>query len=168
MTTCVCPGSFDPLTLGHLDVIERSAKLFERVVVAVLHNPDKSGTFTASERVELIEQSVEHLPNVDVAAYANTLLVDVCAELDAPIVIKGLRGETDFSYELPMATMNRSLSGLETLFLPGNPGMDHLSSSLIKQVASLGGDISGMVPRAVHGPLLARLGVEPAPDARLK
>ena len=158
MTACVCPGSFDPLTLGHLDVIERSAKLFDRVVVAVLHNPDKQGTFTADERVELITASVAHMPNVEAAAFANTLLVDVCAQLGAPIVIKGLRGETDFSYELPMATMNRSLSGLETLFLPGHPGMDHLSSSLIKQVASLGGDVREMVPEAVHDALLTRLG----------
>ena len=156
--SCVCPGSFDPLTLGHLDVIERSAKLFDRVIVAVLHNPDKQGTFGADERVALIKESVAHIDNVDAAAFANTLLVDVCRELGAPIVIKGLRGETDFSYELPMATMNRSLSGLETLFLPGNPGMEHLSSSLIKQVAALGGDISDMVPAPVLAPLLSRLG----------
>ena len=148
MTRCVCPGSFDPLTLGHLDVVERSARLL-----------DKQGTFTADERVGLIEKSVAHLANVRAEAFADELLVEVCARLEASIVVKGLRGETDFSYELPMATMNRSLSGLETLFLPGNPGMDHLSSSLIKQVATLGGDISGMVPEAVHGPLLERLGV---------
>lgn len=160
MTVCVCPGSFDPLTLGHLDVIERSAKLFDEVVVAVLHNPDKRGTFSATERVDLIEQSVAHLPNVRAAAYANQLLVDVCAELGAPIVVKGLRGETDFSYELPMATMNRALSGLETMFLPGNPGMDHLSSSLIKQVAGLGGDVSSMVPAPVLAPLLERVGAK--------
>lgn len=154
---CVCPGSFDPLTLGHLDVIERSARLFDEVVVAVLHNPDKQGTFSADERVDLINASTEHLPNVRGAAFANTLLVEVCRELGASMVVKGLRGETDFSYELPMATMNRSLSGLETLFLPGHPGMDHLSSSLIKQVASLGGDISGMVPGPVLQPLLTRV-----------
>lgn len=160
MTTCVCPGSFDPLTHGHLDVIERAAKLFDTVVVAVLHNPAKQGTFTADERVELIKASVAHLPNVDAAAFANTLLVDVCRQLGAPIVLKGLRGETDFSYELPMATMNHELSGLETLFIPGHPGMDHLSSSLIKQVAGLGGDVSKMVPPPVLAPLLERLGVQ--------
>lgn len=159
MTVCVCPGSFDPLTLGHLDVVERSAALFDQVVVAVLHNPDKQGTFDADERVRLIEASTAHLPQVSAAAFANTLLVDVCRELGADVVIKGLRGETDFGYELPMATMNRALSGLETLFLPGDPGMGHLSSSLIKQVASLGGDVSGMVPEPVLGPLLERLGV---------
>lgn len=157
MTTCVCPGSFDPLTLGHLDVIERCSLLFDEVVVAVLHNPDKRGTFSAGERVELIERSVAHLSNVRAAAYANTLLVDVCREIGAPLVVKGLRGETDFSYEMPMATMNRSLSGLETVFIPGNPGMDHLSSSLIKQVAGLGGDVTGMVPEPVIGPLLERV-----------
>lgn len=158
MTRCVCPGSFDPLTLGHLDVVERSARLFDEVVVAVLYNPDKQGTFTADERVGLIEKSVAHLANVRAEAFADELLVEVCARLEAPIVVKGLRGETDFSYELPMATMNRSLSGLETLFLPGNPGMDHLSSSLIKQVAGLGGDVTGMVPEPVIGPLLERVG----------
>lgn len=158
MTTCVCPGSFDPLTLGHLDVIERCAALFDDVVVTVLHNPDKQGTFSADERVDLIERSVAHLDNVRAAAYANTLLVDVCRELGAPLVVKGLRGETDFSYETPMATMNRALSGLETVFIPGNPGLDHLSSSLIKQVAGLGGDVTGMVPEPVLGPLLERVG----------
>lgn len=159
VSRCVCPGSFDPLTMGHLDVIERCARLFDEVVVAVLHNPDKAGTFSADERVELIEASTAHLPGVRAAAFANRLLVDVCTELGAPVVVKGLRGETDFSYELPMATMNRSLSGLETMFLPGNPGMDHLSSSLIKQVATLGGDVSAMVPEPVVQPLLQRLGV---------
>lgn len=157
MSVCVCPGSFDPLTLGHLDVVERSAAIFDEVVVAVLHNPDKQGTFSADERVELIERSAAHLPNVRAEAFAGRLLVDICAQLGAGVVVKGLRGETDFSYELPMATMNRSLTGLETLFLPGNPGMDHLSSSLIKQVATLGGDVAPMVPAPVLEPLLSRV-----------
>lgn len=159
MTVCVCPGSFDPLTLGHLDVIERSAALFDQVVVAVLHNPDKQGTFSADERVQLIEASTRHLPQVSAAAFANTLLVDACRDLGADVVVKGLRGETDFGYELPMATMNRALSGLETLFLPGDPSVGHLSSSLIKQVAGLGGDVTGMVPEPILAPLLERLGV---------
>lgn len=157
MIRCVCPGSFDPLTLGHLDVIERSARLFDEVVVAVMYNPAKTGTFTADERLGLIEASVAHLGNVTAQAFANDLLVDVCARLDAPVVVKGLRGETDFAYESPMATMNRSLSGLETLFLPGDPAKGHLSSSLIKQVAALGGDVSAMVPAPVLAPLMERL-----------
>lgn len=158
MSVCVCPGSFDPVTMGHLDVIERSSALFDAVVVACLHNPDKTGMFSAAERVELIEEATAHLPNVRVAAYANTLVVDVCRQVGAGVMVKGLRGETDFSYELPMATMNRTLSGVETLFLPGNPGMEHLSSSLIKQVATLGGDITGMVPEGVRRRLLDKLG----------
>lgn len=157
MTKCVCPGSFDPLTLGHLDVIERSARIFDDVVVAVLYNPDKQGTFTAEERLSLIEASVAHLGNVTAQAFANHLLVDVCSRLGAPVVVKGLRGETDFGYELPMATMNRALTGLETILLPGDPTLGHLSSSLIKQVAALGGDVSNMVPSPVLVPLTRRL-----------
>lgn len=158
MTRCVCPGSFDPLTLGHLDVFERSSRLFEEVVVAVLYNPDKQGTFSASERLDLIEASVAHLENVRAEAFAHELLVDVCRRLKAPVVVKGLRGEADYSYELPMATMNGSLTGLETLFLPGSPGLNHLSSSLVKQVASFGADVSAMVPEPVLGPLVERVG----------
>lgn len=157
MTIAVCPGSFDPMTLGHLDVIRRCASLFDEVVVAVVHNPAKRGTFEAQERVALIEASTRHLPNVRAEAFADRLLVDVCEQLGASVVVKGLRGETDFGYELPMATMNRALSGIETLFLPGEPSLDHLSSSLIKQVAALGGDVSTMVPAPVFDALRSRL-----------
>ncbi len=153
----VCPGSFDPITMGHLDVIERAAALFEEVVVAVVHNPDKQGTFSAEERVELIEKSVAHLPNVRAQAFGNRLVVDVCAELDAGVMVKGLRDGTDFSYELPMAQMNTEMTGVETLFIAATPAVAHYSSSLIRVCAQHGADVSGMVPPPVLAPLVQRL-----------
>lgn len=157
---CVCPGSYDPVTLGHADVIERAAALWDEVVVAVLHNPAKAGMFSPEERRKLLEDAVGHLPNVRVEVFANRLLVDVCTEVGAEAIIKGLRGDTDFAYELPMALMNRHLTGIETVFLPGDPRFAHISSSLIKEVARLGGDISGLVGDGVRDALLARLQTE--------
>jgi pantetheine-phosphate adenylyltransferase len=153
----VCPGSYDPVTLGHADVIERAAALYDEVVVAVLLNPAKAGTFTPEERQKLLEDTVAHLPNVRVELFSNRLLVDVCHEADAQAIVKGLRGGTDFAYELPMALMNRHLTGIETVFLPGDPRFEHISSSLIKEVANLGGDISGLVSDRVREALVARL-----------
>jgi pantetheine-phosphate adenylyltransferase len=147
---CVCPGSYDPVTLGHLDVIDRASALFDEVVVAVLHNPDKRGTFDVPERLRLLQESLGDRTGVRVLEFGGRLLVDVCREVDAPVVVKGLRGSTDFAYERPMATMNRHLSGVETLFLPGDPGLDHVSSSLVKQVAAYGGDVAGLVPEPVR------------------
>jgi pantetheine-phosphate adenylyltransferase len=152
---CVCPGSYDPVTLGHLDVVDRARALFDEVVVAVLHNPDKRGTFDVPERLRLIRESLGERPGVRVLEFGGRLLVDVCREVDADVVVKGLRGSTDFAYERPMATMNRHLSGLETLFLPGDPSLDHVSSSLVKQVAAYGGDVSGLVPDPVRAALVA-------------
>lgn len=157
MTRAVCPGSYDPVTVGHLDVFARASTLFDEVVVAILHNPAKQGTFTADERVAFIRDEVAHLGNVRVEAFANMLVVDVCAQLDAGVMLKGLRSETDFSYEWPMALMNRHLTEVETLFLPGNPRHEHISSSLVKEVARFGGDITGLVPEAVRTTLLERL-----------
>ncbi len=154
---CVCPGSYDPITMGHMDVIERASRLYDEVVVAVLGNPDKQGTFSHEERVELIEASTAGLPNVRAADFGERLVVDVCREVGAAVLLKGLRGEVDFGYELPMATMNRQMSGVETVFLPGEPSRTHYSSSLIRQIAAMGGDITGMVPSAVLEPLTARL-----------
>jgi pantetheine-phosphate adenylyltransferase len=156
----VCPGSYDPVTLGHADVIERAAALYDEVVVAVLHNPAKAGLFSPQERQKLLEESLGHLPNVRVELFANRLLVDVCRDADAEAIVKGLRGGTDFAYELPMALMNRHLTGIETVFLPGDPRFEHISSSLIKEVARLGGDISGLVGDGVRDALLARLQTE--------
>ena len=157
---CVCPGSYDPVTLGHADVIERAAALYDEVVVAVLLNPAKAGTFTPEERQKLLEDTVAHVPNVRVELFSNRLLVDVCREADAQAIVKGLRGGTDFAYELPMALMNRHLTGIETVFLPGDPRFEHISSSLIKEVAHLGGDISGLVSDRVREALVARLHAE--------
>ncbi len=152
----VCPGSFDPVTLGHLDVIERAADLFDDVVVAVLHNPAKRGRFTPQERVAFVEQSLPRGSPVQVAAFADRLLVDVCAEVGADAVVKGLRGGTDFAYEVPMALMNRHLTGIETVFLAGDPAFEHVSSSLVSEVAAHGGDVSAMVPTVVWEALRGR------------
>ena len=119
MRRCVCPGSFDPVTLGHLDVIHRAATLYDEVVVAVLDNPNKSGLFTLQERIELLEAELGDQPGVRVMSFGGALLVDLCREIDAQAIVKGLRGEVDYSYELPMAIMNRRLTGVETLFMTG-------------------------------------------------
>ena len=148
-TICVCPGSYDPVTNGHLDVIERASTLFDEVVVAVLYNPAKTGTFPVARRIELIQQALGSRPRVRVESFAGRLLVDVCQDLGAGAIVKGLRGSTDFAFELPMTLMNRHLTGVETVFLPGNPAYEHVSSSLIKEVHALGGDITGLVPDVV-------------------
>ncbi len=149
-TRAVCPGSYDPVTNGHVDVIARAAALCDEVIVAVLHNPAKTGTFPVARRIELIEASLPPgLTNVRVEAFAGRLLVDVCRDLGAGAIVKGLRSGTDFAYELPMALMNRHLTGVETIFLPGNPAYEHVSSSLIKEVHGLGGDVTGLVPDVV-------------------
>ena len=157
----VVPGSYDPVTNGHVDVIARAAVLYDEVVVAILHNPAKEGSFTVAERIGFLEDVVAGLPtgadNVRVEAFAGRLLVDVCRDLEAQVVVKGLRGGTDFAYEVPMALMNRHLNGLETLFLPGDPSLEHVSSSLVKEVVRYGGDVRGLVPDTVLDALLARL-----------
>ncbi|HHU11283.1 MAG TPA: pantetheine-phosphate adenylyltransferase [Intrasporangiaceae bacterium] len=146
----ICPGSYDPVTLGHLDVIARSSALADEVVVAILHNPDKAGTFPVEQRMEFIRSATRHLSGVRVEEYAGCLLVDVAKEIGATLIVKGLRGETDYAYEQPMALMNRHLTGIETVFLPGDPRYSQVSSSLIKQVVSLGGDVSGLVTEDVR------------------
>ncbi len=147
---CVCPGSYDPVTNGHIDVVERAAALFDEVVVAILHNQAKQGTFTVPQRIELLEPSLAHLPNVRIASWEGTLVVDVCREVGATSMVKGLRGGTDFAYELPMANMNKHLSGVETLFIASAPDLQHVSSSLIKEVVKYGGDVTGLVPDHVR------------------
>lgn len=153
----VCPGSYDPVTVGHIDVFRRASALFDEVVVAILHNPAKQGTFTIEERAGFIHDQVDDLGNVRVEAFANQLIVDVCTQVGAQVLLKGLRGETDFSYEWPMALMNRHLTGVETLFLPGDTRYEHISSSLVKEVARFGGDISGLVSDPVRDALVERL-----------
>lgn len=148
------------MTLGHLDVIRRAAALYDEVVVAVLHNVAKKGLFTPQERLEMIRAEVQDagLGNVRTVEFTGRLLVDVCVEMGIQAIVKGLRGETDYSYELPMAVMNRRLTGVETLFLPGDPAFSQVSSSLMKEVARFGGDVSGLVSDRVHEALTERLG----------
>jgi pantetheine-phosphate adenylyltransferase len=145
------------VTNGHVDVITRASALFDEVVVAILHNPSKRGTFGIDERTTLLGSAVGHLPNVRIDAWADTLVVDVCREVGAAAMVKGLRGGTDFAYELPMAHMNHHLTGVETLFLAADPTLQHVSSSLIKEVARYGGDVTGLVPDAVLTALRDRL-----------
>ena len=153
MRRAVCPGSFDPVTNGHVDVINRAAALYDELVVAVLVNPGKAGFFPVEERMELLREAVAHLTNVRVDSFQG-LLVDYCGANDIPVIVKGLRAVSDFEYELQMAQMNRELAGIETLFVPTAPQVGHLSSSLIKQIATFGGDVSRLVPKAVHDRLL--------------
>jgi pantetheine-phosphate adenylyltransferase len=161
----VCPGSFDPVTNGHVDVIQRAAGLYDELVVAVLVNPSKAGLFPVEERMELLRDAVSDLPTVVVDSFQG-LLVDYCRAHDIPVIVKGLRAVSDFEYELQMAQMNRELAGVETLFVPTAPQVGHLSSSLVKQIALFGGDISKLVPKAEHDRLLQErarhLGENPA------
>ena len=143
--------------MGHVDVITRAASLYDEVVVAVLHNSSKRGTFSVDERMKLLDLALVAVPNARIETFAGRLLVDVCREAGAQAIVKGLRSDTDFAYELPMALMNRHLSGVETVFLPGDPRFGHVSSSLIKEVAAFGGDITGLVPQEVRAALIARL-----------
>jgi pantetheine-phosphate adenylyltransferase len=150
----VCPGSFDPVTNGHVDVITRAAALYDELVVAVLVNPGKAGLFGVDERMELLREAVGGIRTVRVDSFQG-LLVDYCRAHDVPVIVKGLRAVSDFEYELQMAQMNRELAGIETLFVPTAPQVGHLSSSLVKQIAQFGGDVSSLVPEAVHDRLLA-------------
>ena len=152
----VCPGSFDPVTNGHLDIIGRASRLYDEVIVAVLVNQTKTGLFTHEERIEMLEAVTAEFSNVRIASFRG-LLVDFCRDQGVSVVVKGLRAVTDFDYELKMAQMNFGLSGLETLFMPTNPLYSFLSSSLIKDVAKWGGDMSPHVPPIVVERLQAKL-----------
>jgi pantetheine-phosphate adenylyltransferase len=148
----VVPGSFDPVTLGHLDVIERAAGLFDELHVLVVHNPDKSALLPIAKRVALIEQAVvaAGLPsNITVTSWSVGLLVDYCTDVGASVLVKGIRSQVDVAYETPMAIVNRNLAGVETVFLLPDPAHAHVSSSLVRQVSSLGGDVSPYVPAVV-------------------
>jgi pantetheine-phosphate adenylyltransferase len=149
----VCPGSFDPVTNGHVDVINRAAALYDELVVAVLVNPGKAGLFSVDERMELLREALADLPNVTVSSFQG-LLVDYCRSHDIPVIVKGLRAVSDFEYELQMAQMNRELANIETLFVPTAPQVGHLSSSLVKQIAMFGGDVARLVPKAVNDRLI--------------
>jgi pantetheine-phosphate adenylyltransferase len=146
--SALVPGSFDPPTKGHVDVIGRCADLFDRVVVAVANNPSKNPMFTAEERMALLEKCCVPWPNVTVASF-DGLLVNFLRSSGADVIVKGLRAVTDFEYELQLAQMNRHLSGTVTLFVPTNPEFGYLSSSLVKEVAALGGSVDSLVPPCV-------------------
>jgi pantetheine-phosphate adenylyltransferase len=156
MARAVCPGSYDPVTNGHLDIIERAAKLFDEVVVTVMINKSKQGLFSIEERMEMLREITEGLPNVRVDAW-HGLLVDYCKQHDIIAIAKGLRSVSDFDYELQMAQMNRELSGVETLLMSNNPQFGFVSSSLVKEVATYGGDVKNLVPGVVFERLTARL-----------
>jgi pantetheine-phosphate adenylyltransferase len=148
----VVPGSFDPVTLGHLDVIQRAARIFDELHVLVVHNPDKAALLPVAQRVSLIERSVAEAKladNIRVTSWSVGLLVDYCTDVGASVLVKGVRSQLDVAYETPMAIVNRNLAGVETVFLLPDPAHAHVSSSLVRQVASLGGDVSPYVPRAV-------------------
>ncbi|TFC40984.1 pantetheine-phosphate adenylyltransferase [Cryobacterium sp. TMT1-21] len=148
----VVPGSFDPVTLGHLDVIERAAGLFDELHVLVVHNPGKTALLPISRRVELLQKSIRDAGiagNIVVASWSMGLLVDYCLEVGASVLIKGIRSQVDVAYETPMAIVNRNLAAVETVFLLPDPAHAHVSSSLVRQVAALGGDIAPYVPEAV-------------------
>ena len=154
----VCPGSYDPVTNGHVDVVRRATTLFDEVIVAVLANPGKAGLFSLAERMDLLQASLAELPGVRVDGVEGGLLVDYARSVGASALVKGLRSGSDFGYELPMALMNRHLTGIETVFLPGDPAFEHVSSSLIKEVAAYGGDVRGLVPAPVLPRLLEKVG----------
>jgi pantetheine-phosphate adenylyltransferase len=152
----VCPGSFDPITLGHLDVIRRAAERFDLVVVAVLDNPRKQALFSVEERMALIADEVATLDNVEVDRFEG-LLVDFCRARGVRIVCKGLRAVSDFEYELQMAQMNMRIGDVETVFMSTSPEHSYLSSSLVKEVARWGGPLEGTVPPRVADALAAKL-----------
>jgi pantetheine-phosphate adenylyltransferase len=156
----VCPGSFDPVTNGHLDIVGRAAAIYDEVVVAVLVNQTKAGLFTIPERIELLREVVAQWPNVVVDSFEG-LLVDFCRAHSIPVIVKGLRAVSDFDYELQMAQMNHRLAGVETLFMTTNPLYSFLSSSLVKEIAKNGGDVSGLVPDAAIRRLAERLPSSP-------
>jgi pantetheine-phosphate adenylyltransferase len=158
MTTrrAACPGSFDPVTNGHLDIIGRASRLFDEVIVAVLINKSKSSLFTVDERIEMLTEVTADYGNVKIDSF-HGLLVDFCRDRGVQVIVKGLRAVSDFDYELQMGQMNLSLAEVETLFMPTNPLYSYLSSSLVKEVATYGGDVSALVPDLVNGRLVDRL-----------
>ena len=162
MRTVIYPGSFDPLTNGHLDVIQRAAKLFDRVVVAVARNDSKHPLFTLQERQELVRRAVKDLPNVEADSFAG-LLMHYVEKRGAQAVIRGLRAVSDFEFEFQLALMNRKLNErVETIFMMPKDTYTYLSSRMIKEIARLGGDVSPFVPAHIKAALVARLGSSPS------
>jgi pantetheine-phosphate adenylyltransferase len=159
VATALCPGSFDPVTNGHLDIIERTARHFDDVIVAVTRNPQKAGSrFSIEERQEMLLEVIGHLPNVRIE-WLTGLVVDFARQHDAEVIVKGLRAISDFDYELQMAQMNQKLSGIDTVFMSTSPEYSFLSSSLVCEVAKFGGDVSSMVPLSVAARLKEKFAV---------
>jgi pantetheine-phosphate adenylyltransferase len=156
--TALCPGTFDPVTNGHLDIIGRTSQRFDEVVVGVLENPSKQPLFSLEERVGLLGEALPELSNVRVTSFRG-LLVDHAREQGVHVIVKGLRAVSDYEYEIQMAQMNVRIGDVETLFMPTNPKWSFLSSSLVKEVARFGGDVEGLVPEHVRAALLDRVGV---------
>lgn len=156
MSGAVCPGSFDPVTLGHLDIFERAAAQFDEVIVAILVNPNKSGMFGIDERIEMIREATAHLPNLRVES-GEGLVVDFVKARGMTAIIKGLRTGTDFEYELQMAQMNKHIAGVDTFFVATTPRYSFVSSSLAKEVAAFGGDVSELLPESVNRRLQRKL-----------
>jgi pantetheine-phosphate adenylyltransferase len=154
--TALCPGTFDPVTNGHLDIIVRTSRSFDAVLVAVLENPSKEPLFGIEERVSMLKEATGDLTNVEIGSFSG-LLVQYATQRDVSVVVKGLRAVTDFEFEIQMAQMNERLAGIETLFMPTNPRWSFLSSSLVKEVARLGGDVAGLIPDQVRERLLEKL-----------
>jgi pantetheine-phosphate adenylyltransferase len=157
MKTAICPGSFDPVTLGHTDVIERAAKIFDRTVVVVMQNREKNCIFTPEERVAMLRKVTAKLPNVAVE-HSDRLLADTCADIGDVIVVKGLRAVSDFEHEFQMALMNRKLNRkLDTLFLTAGERFQYISSSVVKELCAYGGDVRELVPEEIHDEIVERL-----------
>ena len=157
MRIAICPGSFDPVTKGHIDILERSSKLFDRVIAVVMINPAKKPTFTTEERVELLQRVTKHIPNVEIESYYG-LVADYARQKNAHTLIKGLRAVTDFEYEFQQALTNKKLNPeLETLFLVTNQEYMYLSSTIVRQISSFGGDISQFVPQEIKDDLIKRI-----------
>lgn len=156
MKRAVCPGSFDPITFGHLDIIERASTQFDEVVVAVLANRTKASLFDVQERMEMARQTTTQFKNVKIDSW-HGLLVDYCKANSIQAIVKGLRAVTDFDYELQMAQVNLQGSGVETMFMATAPSHSFLSSSIVKELAHYGGDVSTMVPGVVNAALIARV-----------
>ncbi len=154
--TALCPGTFDPVTNGHLDIIGRAAETFDALVVGVLENPSKQPMFSLEERVAMLKEACAGMPGISVVSFRG-LLVDFARAQGGAVIVKGLRAVSDYEYEIQMAQMNHRLAGVETLFMPTNPTWSFLSSSLVKEVASLEGDVSGLVPEHVREALADRL-----------
>jgi pantetheine-phosphate adenylyltransferase len=152
----LCPGTFDPVTNGHIDIIERASRCFDTVVVAVLENPGKAPLFTVDERVAMLKDAVADLEHAEVASFSG-LLVDFARTRDIRVIVKGIRAVTDFDFELQMAQMNDRMAAVETFFVPTSPQWSYLSSSLIKEVVRFGGDVSGLVPDFVRDRLEEKL-----------